>query len=453
MKQVAIMDDIAVLPNSGLVVLLSGALNKPAKKINRNPLVKDFLNNGGALAYWGQHNDFPQYINEQIAKNPIIGRTLDDKVCMAQGKDVVPIYFDWDADGKKTIKYINDQEIWDFLDLISTQNYVNEALSDMFRFYNFFPKLTTNINKSKILRIDVEEACFSRFSKQNSDGICETVFVNANWPRATIFDLETLAYPVLNPYGFDLVAEAKQLNAFEFIFPMSYATSGKTYYQMPHWVAFLESEWNDVLVLIPKIKKYLMKNEITAKFMIELPDYYFSEKFGKKYSSAAEDVKLSMRFKELKAWDEFLSNVENSGKSIASIFKVINGDKKVPGVTITPIESKLKDGEKLKDNQEAFSLLLYALGVDPSLLGFNPGEQSSHSGTDKREAFMIFLAKIEPYRKKVLAPLNFIAKYNGWMDKYPRMRFVFEDTLLTTLDQGGSTEQALSTGKGLKGAA
>lgn len=446
MSEIYMHESVAILPGAGIMVSMRGSSSTTlSKKINKNPILKD-SKSGEELAVWGPKNDFPQMINELIEKNPIIGRTLDDKVCMAQGKDVVPVYFEWDDEGKKKLKYINDKEIWDFLDLNSTQNYVNESLTDLFRFYNFFAKCTKSIDGKKILRVDSEEATFSRLSKQDSNGISRKVFINANWPKARISDPETITYDCLNPYAWDLVAEAERLED-EFIFPGSYATPGKVYYQLAHWDGFRNSDWNEVLLLIPKIKKYLMENEITLKFHIELPEYYFAEKLGKAYSQAGEPEKLAMRRKELQAWNDFLSNPENAGKSMASIFKVVNHKDKVPGVSITPIENKLKDGEKLKDNQEAFSLLLYSLGVDPTLLGFNPGEKSSHSGTDKREAHILFLSKIEPYRKKVLAPLNFIAKYNGWTDKYPRMRFVFEDTILTTLDEGKSTESLLSTGK------
>ncbi|MGB4776420.1 MAG: hypothetical protein WBP45_14685 [Daejeonella sp.] len=440
--------NLAVLPGSGqgVLVTMGGNVGLP-KKVNRNPIVKDKKVSKG-LASWGPENNFPQIIIELLATNPIIARTLDDKVCMAQGKDVVPIFYKWDEDGKKKIQYINDPEIWDFLELYSTENYINEALTYLFTFYNVFPKLTRSINGKKILRIDAEDTSFCRFCEQDANGICREVYVNANWPKAKISDEETITYPSIDTSAFNLVAEVENLNEDEFIFPVSYATPGKTFYQLAHWDAFRQSDWNEVLNMIPKYKKWQMENGCNVQYHLEVPDYYFEAKYGKAYSDVKDKPEgLAIRKQELQNWNDFLSAPENAGKSIASIFKVINHKDKVPGVSITPIENKTKDGTLLKDNQEAFSLLLYSLGMDPTLLGFNPGDKSSHSGTDKREAFILFLSKIEPYRKKILAPLNFIAKYNGWTKKYPRMKFVFEDTILTSLDSGASTDSVLNTGK------
>jgi len=451
--EVIIHENYAILPDAGMRVMMgadsgSGGLQPiRGRNTERAPIVRDPLMNL-SFAYWGMRNDFPQQVIVQIAKSSIIGPTLDKKVCMAQGKSVLPVTLDWDEAGNQKISVVKDPEIWDFLDHPSTQKYFNEALTDLFWFYNVFPKLTYNVNHTKILKIETEWAAFCRWGVQNDMGLLDTVYVNANWPRAQISDGYTITYKAIDPYAYDLVREAKNINDDCFIYPVSYPTPGKVFYSLAHWDGIRQSGWMEVIEKIPKFKNYMMDNRKKVQFQIEFPDYYFDEKFGDVYKKAKPEEKSAMRTKELQAWNDFLSGVENAGKSIASIFKVLNGKDKAPGVTITPIPDNNKDGEMIDDNQEAMSNLLYALGLDPTLVGFAPGSKmGSGAGSDKREAFLIFLATVDPYRRKILEPLNFIAKYNGWKDKYPFLRFEFQDTILTTLDKGKGTETAVNTGQ------
>lgn len=455
MSEIIIEGDHAILPKGAIVSIIKGGKSAGgiSVKANKNPVVKypegqKATKGSKGIAYWGKKNDLPQQVIKKMATNPILARTIDDKVGFASGIDILPV-MPVIVDGKKEFVIVDDAEIWDFLDRNTTHNYINEAFTNLFTFYNFFPKLTKSIDHTKILQIDCEDSPFCRFSAQNADGICDTVYVNANWPNAKHTDPETIEYKAVNPFSFFLENEAFEIEDAEFIYPVSYATAGKTFYQLAHFMSFLDSEWDILMGLIVKHKRWFVENGTSLKYHVKIPEYYFAEKYGKIYTSAGEPEKLEMRKKAFLELNDFIGNIENNGNSFASIFKVINNTTPVPGVEITPIENKMIDGKLINDNQEVFSLLLYALGMDPALLGFAPGSKmGSGSGSDKREAFLIFLAKVNPYRKKVLEPLNFIAQYNGWKKRYPRMRFVFEDVTLNTLDKGKDVETSIEKPKG-----
>jgi hypothetical protein len=49
---------------------------------------------------------------------------------------------------------------------------------------------------------------------------------------------------------------------------------------------------------------------------------------------------------------------------------------------------------------------------------------------------LIYLSQLEPYRDVLFEPLNFIAEFNGWKEKYPTLEFRTKQTILTTLDTG-----------------
>jgi hypothetical protein len=64
------------------------------------------------------------------------------------------------------------------------------------------------------------------------------------------------------------------------------------------------------------------------------------------------------------------------------------------------------------------------MSVDPTLVGNGPSRgKDSGSGSDKRIAMNIQTAILQPCRNVILEPLVFLAKYNGWLDRYPTLFF------------------------------
>ena len=122
-----------------------------------------------------------------------------------------------------------------------------------------------------------------------------------------------------------------------------------------------------------------------------------------------------------------------TGLKVYQESKFIEEGKEYSAVTITAIDDKLKDGSYLPEAEAANSEVLFALGVDPSLIGAGipGGKLGAGSGSDKREAFTILSALFKTNRETTLEVYDFIAQYNGWDTS---IRAAFENTILTTLD-------------------
>jgi len=85
------------------------------------------------------------------------------------------------------------------------------------------------------------------------------------------------------------------------------------------------------------------------------------------------------------------------------------------------------------------------LDLDPTLVGDSPGKNmGSGSGSDKRVAFNAKVALLNPHRELLLEPLYFIAEYNGWKAKYPRLEFKFIEVELETLDKGKTSKEVIN---------
>jgi hypothetical protein len=213
-------------------------------------------------------------------------------------------------------------------------------------------------------------------------------------------------------------ALASNSNLYKVVYPISYPTPGKAYYQLAHWDSFRTSGWLEVAALIPKYKLALMKNQMSIKYHIEIPFSYWTKKF--KDWDAKPELQLQRKQDESNRLNKFLTDVENTGKSIMTEFEYDKASgKEYAGWKIKSVSAEKQDGKFIEDAQEASSYLMRALGVDPAIVGAGPGKNiGAGSGSDKRVAFNIYVSLLQAYRDAILEPLMFVADYNGWFKKY-----------------------------------
>jgi hypothetical protein len=314
-----------------------------------------------------------------------------------------------------------------------------EAASDLYWFYNAFPEIILSNDRSKVVSISAQEAMNSRWSKQNPKGIIEKCFINANWADGGKIDSpETVIVPVIDPY-YDPVSAVQQRKEFKYIYPISFPTPGKTYYQLASWHSVYRNKWLSFAAKIPAFKEAIMKNQISIKYHIEVPDYYWSWKY-QDWAKMSTDERTKVRTTELTEFNKVLQGETNAGRSIMTTSRWDEVTKtKYPGWSITTIDDKYKDGTYIEDSQEASSHLLFALGIDGTLIGNSPGKgMGAGSGSDKRVAFNLYINMCLAHEHLILEPLNFIRRYNGWN---PKIRFRIARKEITTLDQGKETKQ------------
>lgn len=396
------------------------------------------------VAYWGQNNCFPDELNEEISSSSIVPSTLDFKTRMLNGTGIEYGYYEI-VNNEEVFTKIRDKEIQDFFWKSNINRYSVKAADDLYKLYNVFPELVFSVDKKKVTSLLAQEAAFCRWEKQASKGFIKNCFIKTNWKDKPNDIDEATKVPVIDIYTTS-TEDIKQGKSFKYIFPLSIPT-GKIYYQTAPWYSIIKSGWLDVAKAIPIFKKSLMKNQITAKYLIKIPSYYWKWRFpntkeGKEadgWDSFSPDKKESHIKDTLDNFEEFLSGNENAGKAIMSHFKFDEATKKeYPSWSIEPIENKLKDGAYIEDSQEASSHILNALGVPIALLGNSPGKgtQGAGSGSDVRELANFYLTLNHVYETLILEPLRFIAEYNGWNARFGQtLEFRFKKAFLQTKDE------------------
>ncbi len=329
---------------------------------------------------------------------------------------------------------IMDQEIEMFLKRSNVKRYLIEGAMDFYWFYNLFPELILTGDRKKVASITVQESTFSRWGKQNpKTGVVDNCYISANWDRGNNpSDLAQVS--VIDPY-YDAVESTRDRREYKYIYPLSYPTPGKIYYQLATWDTARTSKWLGLAKKIPTFKEALLDNQISIKYHIEVATYWWTWKYPDWDSKKLEDRVLLMK-KELKEFTDIMTGVANAGKFFMSAFHSdpLSG-KEYAGWKITPINDPVKDGKYIEDSQEASSHLLFALGVDATLISTVPGKGvGGGSGSDKREAFNMYISLVQAHQDIILEPLEFISDYNGWTARLPGLTWKFRNSMLQTLN-------------------
>lgn len=415
-----------------------------------NPRLKPYAQpNDSKIMYWGEGNDFPQMIIDLYSKDPLVPVTLGKMAAsIIEGGLFACKVVDYNPDGSEVVQAIMDnQEINNFLNAIWFQRYLHETANDLVWFFNAFPGLILSADRSKILQLDANEAAYCRWSVQNERGKSPYVYINANWPGVTSEDELSKKLPVIDPYTYDPYTPVRESGWYNYLYPISYPTPGRHFYQLAHHDSIRTSGWLDVHQAIPQFKKYMMSNQMAIKYHWKVDVEYWGKAYGDKWTKADAAGKIQIKKDWLKEMNAKLTDVTKAGNSILTDRewdKVLKGYKDF--IEVVPVEDPFKEGKYNEDSQQAAAYVLYSIGVDPSTVGLITSMGGARSGgSDKREGWLIDKSRLAPFRNFITEPLNFAARYNGWQEQYGGwLRFRWRDTILTTLDTGAGSKKIVS---------
>lgn len=456
--------DIAILAQAGISVALehdrpAGASTtyrpptEPAAKPTFSiPDASLYPSIGGDLMPWGDGNDFPQRLTELYNKDPLIPPTLGKVTAMIQGRGIMAVLEEIDEEGNEVVRPVppgtpTGKRINAFITSVDFRRYLREMSADAAWFFNGFPELILSKDRSEIVQIHPLNCEEVRWCRMKPDGSLPYVFVNANWPRCNDSSATTARVDAIDPYRWDRIEALREGSSYNVVYPILYPTPGKRYYALPHHYSIVESGWLDIHLAVPEFKKYLMKNQMTIKYHWKVDKDYWGLTYGEKYLKGTTAEKMAIKKTWLNQMNKSLTDVSRAGNSIlteTSWDSVRNAYR--DHITVTPIADLMTDGKYVDDNMEAAANILYALNLDPTLVGFAGGSKTGarSGGSDKREAYLIALQMLNPFRDMLIEPLHFIAEYNGWKADYPNLSFRFRDTILTTLDTGAGTKKVIS---------
>ena len=403
------------------------------------------------LANWGPDNQRPQQIVADIEANPELAQTLYHKAQSLIGGGLVYGHMVIGEDGMERLVPAKDALVEAWLKRTNIKKYLREAAKDFYALWHGFTEFLMSGDGKTVAAIACHDSSFCRFAVQDKTGQIKYVFICANWDTVSnVSDSTVTKLPMLDPY-FDVVTQMQLARLPRFIYPTAGTATGRVYYQPAPWHSLRASGWLALANAIPKFKQALLKNQFTIKYHVQIPDWWWKQKFvdwDKEPKLQRNRVEA-----ELKAFNDKMSGEQGAGNSILTMIKTGPDGRAYDGWKITAIDDKLQDGKYIEDSQEASSHIFFAVGVDPTLIGAAPGKgMGAGSGSDKRVAYNIQQLNMKPEADIILEPLQAAFDFNEFgvagnplKQSYTVM---FRSYFIETLNQGRATKELKPAGPG-----
>lgn len=405
----------------------------------------------GEVASWGKNNKRPQEILERKRLSGVLTRGISLRCQAHYGNGMVLTKENHD-NGKKNIEVVkitDYQDVFEFYKKNQMRRFWKETINDLENFHIAFPEYILSNDYKTINRVRRQKTAWCRFEVMNpSTKTINHVYISEQWRTGNV-SLDggfVEKVPVIDSYwSAEEVREyCKQKKIKKFVRPVFYPLTEEAYYPIADYHTVIDNGWLDVVNNIPKYKNAIFENQVSVKYLIEVDERYFEMLYNDDWDEFDPERRREIRQEVIDAVTEHLTTPEKAGKSIQSMKFIDDNGNPQSAITITEIGDKFKkDGAYLPEASAGNSEILFALGLDPSIVGAGipGGKLGAGSGSDKREAFTILSALLKTNRETTLEIFEFIQDYNEWD---PELIPAFENTILTTLDKNPTGTQSVA---------
>lgn len=393
--------------------------------------------NGKDYVAWGADDQMPYNIIDLIEADETLAtcQVFNAEVCYGSGLRYCT------TTATKAVQ----QEVEDFVFDNPLPDYFLDVCQDLMYFNFAISVIILNEDGSKIVELHRKPACYCRFcpadpktgkitkvlfgsfrNMQPGDIVEEIELLDPRSPWKDLQQRMGLRSTRNNP-------EASRTKTRKFAILSRFPGVDSMYYPIPHYAALFRGNWYNIKRLIGAAKESKLKNAAPIKYIIEVSSRYWDDLFAKQHVVSRDDQVKLMNEKKREML-EFLTNVENTGSVLFTGKSIsLDGKGESPDITVTPIDSKTKEGGDWEsDIAEAINVLCFTMRVHSNLVGSVPGKsQTNNSGSDKRELYTIAQALKKPYRDVLFPVHKIIIRYNGWKKVHPDCPFI----QLTTLDE------------------
>lgn len=421
------------------------------------------VDSGYDYAPWGEwdgDDNLPNRIEAKFSKVSIAAQAALKLAKLLYGNGLV--YFK-EADLARSAQPLRHYHplVEDFLqeNLVATE-WLFPQCQDWQRHWNTFSEMKLSMSGRFITNIFHKEAPFCRLGSQGADGIVRHLLYDAYFAwgqhqRSSSGDGSPGGSAVLLPLlnWFDKEAFFENLKGHTFAWHSRIRYGRAVYYSRPPWLGlFARNGWLDAAADVPRIVNAMQRNQINLKYQILVEETYFKIEHPEWESYTAAQRSAALDRFENAINDKFVG-LDNGFASILSVYRYDALQAKELGkIEIVAIDDKLKKDAWVPGAERANFEIVQGLGAHPTQFGLakENGAMGGGSGSDKREEFNTAITTNTVEQVYLLAPLNFISRFNGW-----GVRFCIDHTSHTTsnLSETGlvpsrNTLQPASKGEG-----
>lgn len=297
----------------------------------------------------------------------------------------------------------------------------------------------------KIVRVGHLPDVCSRLEQMDSNYCINYVYYSERWRQDATVELETkdiVAYPAISFENLlsdlrGLVERNKNKRILKnrptwVACPIYYPSMLKPYYPQPAWWSIFPCGVYEYASTLITDKAIVRRNATMFSKIIFINQEYLE----KLYSLMGDDsVEKQMKRKNeiLRSVNEFLKDRANNGKNLC-LDSFMGPDNKTMqhSVEIVDVPRPSSGADTKNELEEISSIIFFAIGVHPALIGAVPGRSGSSGGTYQRELQLLKQNQLAPRQHAYLNFLQSIHRFNGW-DKHGV--WTITQQVLTTLDR------------------
>ena len=397
---------------------------------------------------WGADNDFPEFAAGIIAKTSVLNTGLRflQRVLVGNGLQAVRVV-GTDDKGMEKYEVVTDPKIDEIVNSRNTRRYLEEASRDYTKFGNALVEFVPNALMTDIAGLHVVNAINRRFSIPDAFGGCK-VCVSNSWPACpgTANNDKPVIRDVLQDFDPEADFERRKMLG-KLKKPLCMRVmdrwSQNEIYSEPIWLSAYILGWVDIAHLVPSFLSRAYKNQITWKWHVQIPYSYWEKKFPPEdYPNVTERKAKIQEF--MNKIEQNLCGAANAEKPLFTNYSINEMNGRVEEEwKITALDNKYKGGENLVTSAAANSEILFALCINPNVLGAMPSGSygSNQGGSNIREAYVVNIAQAWLDRSALLDPIYIRLRAAG-VDK--DVKLVFKNIILTTLDTGSGTKKTVA---------
>ncbi len=433
------------------VAFLNISSGNPDIKSPAEPKPKEDELNTYEWARWGDDNQLPTKMLADIESCGVLASAIDGKARFGLGRGPKPyMIMGMNKDGSEILEPVRDSEIEDFIEENNLFDSCFGWFKDMIAFANWTARFKFNNAGEKIGLVFRDDVSQMRYKRANESGVVNKIFLSSYWDRMptkkdnTMIEVDLL--PTIGPATYLQDIQAESRRAKEFALTGRVPAWNRNYYSLPTWYA--AKKWVDIAKGVPDMKAAMFKNNIRLKYVVTIYDTYWTRVYGSDWETYSPEAKMEKREELYASIDSWLVGSDNAYKSafVPGTWDPVS-QKMFSDIEIKPIDDSTKQGELLPDSAAANSEILFALMMNPALMGADmpggPYSGGAGSGSNIREAALVQVMIQEFERQSISRILNVVKKVNGWNKD---IVWRFPGSVLTTLDTGGSTKEVTTGG-------
>lgn len=396
---------------------------------------------------WGKHNEFPTKAAKIISSTSVLNTGLKFLRELTVGQGLFPCHVTgYDDKGNEILEGVTDKRVLNIVNPRMVRRYLEKVSRDYFKFGVAATALTPSL-EGNIVGLQPINMLYTRFSVPSKMGAMKA-FVSGEWPKGPATESEMQKFDVLMDYDPDYHLELLKKNGKlkkPVVFAIRDSWSNNDWYGEPVWLPAYVLGWVDIAQQVPIFLKKAYENQITWKWHIQIPFSYWEKQYpreDKRYDTPEKrQVAINKKMDEI---EQNLCGVKNAEKPLFTHYGINEANGRTEEEwKITALDNKYKGGDNLVTSAAANSEILFALMVNPNVLGAGmPGGTyaGNQGGSNIREAFLVNIANAWIDRQNFVDPVYTILRSQGIDDVDLR----FRNTVLTTLDSGAGTKRTLS---------